>query len=346
MSGGVDSSVAAALLKQQGYDCVGIFIKFWTEKKTDLKNKCCSAQAYSDARKVANRLGFPLYTLNFQQSFKKAVVDKWLQEHQKGNTPNPCIRCNQFIKFDLLLKKAKMIGCDYLATGHYVKKTKKQENKKTIYELIAGKDTNKDQSYFLYTLTQNQLKHLIFPLGNLTKIEVRKIAKKLNLPVYQKPESQEICFVPEITHYPFLKRHLKLKPGPIKTLDGEILGYHQGLPLYTLGQREGIGIGGIGPFYVVKLDYKNNTLVVSPNRDDKLLYTKKFKVKEVNWISGQQPKKAEKFGVKIRYQAKTIPCNINKNIITLNIPQRAVMPGQSAVFYQGQQVLGGGIIIK
>ncbi|MFA6254578.1 MAG: tRNA 2-thiouridine(34) synthase MnmA [Patescibacteria group bacterium] len=350
MSGGVDSSVAAALLKQQGYDCIGIFLKFWTETKTDIENKCCSADAYNDARRVANKIGFPLYTLNFQQPFKKTVVDDWLRKHRQGLTPNPCIRCNQFIKFDLLLRKAKMLGCDYLATGHYAE-IRKQKSENRNLSLISGlcflktaKDKQKDQSYFLYTLTQNQLKHLLFPLGNLTKTEVRAIAKKLKLPVYQKAESQEICFIPEKTHYPFLKRHLKLKPGPIKNLAGKALGQHDGLPLYTLGQRQGIKIGGIGPFYVVKLDYKTNTLFVSNNRDDKLLYTKKFKIKELNWILGQPPKKSEKFGVKIRYQAKTIPCTINKNIVTLKIPQRAIMPGQSAVFYQGQTVLGGGVI--
>ncbi len=350
MSGGVDSSVAAALLRKQGYDCIGIFMKFWTEKKTDLENKCCSLDAYTDARKVANRLGFPMYTLNFQQLFKKAVVDDWLKKHQRGLTPNPCIRCNQFIKFDLLWQKAKMLGCDFLATGHYVK-IRKQKSENRNLSLISdflflevAEDKQKDQSYFLYTLTQSRLKHLLFPLGNLTKTEVRAIAKKLKLPVYQKPESQEICFVSEKTHYPFLKRHLNLKPGPIKDLAGKILGQHQGLPLYTLGQREGIGIGGIGPFYVVRLDYKTNTLVVSSNRDDKLLYTKKFKIRETNWISGQPPKRGQRFGVKIRYQAKTIPCIINKNIVTLKIPQRAITPGQSAVFYKNKIVLGGGII--
>ena len=342
MSGGVDSSVAAALLKKQGYICIGIFMKFWTEKKTDIENKCCSADAYNDARRVANILGFPLYTLDFQQPFKKTIVDDWLKKHQQGLTPNPCIRCNQFIKFDLLLAKAKVFGCDYLATGHYVR----IGNRSPVadYRLLQAKDKQKDQSYFLYTLTQNQLKHLIFPLGNLTKTEVRIIAKELKLPVYQKAESQEICFIPEKTHYPFLKRHLVLKSGPIKNLAGKTLGRHDGLPLYTLGQRQGIKIGGIGPFYVIKLDYKTNTLFVSNNRDDKLLYTKKFKIKEPNWILGRAPNKSEKFGVKIRYQAKTISCNINKNIVTLKTPARAIMPGQSAVFYQNQTVLGGGII--
>jgi len=356
MSGGVDSSVAAALLKKQGYDCIGIFMKFWTEKKSTIENKCCSDNAYNDARKVANKLGFKLYTLNLKQPFKKAVVDEWLKQHQKGNTPNPCIDCNKFIKFDLLLKKTKMLGCDYLATGHYVQETRDKrqetrdkrqetrEQKKKDLSLSMAKDKMKDQSYFLYTLTQSQLKYLLFPLGKYTKAEVQDLAKKFKLPVYKKSESQEICFIPEKTHYPFLKRHLKLKPGPIKTMSGEILGQHDGLPLYTLGQRQGIKIGGIGPFYVVKINYKTNTLTVSKNQNDKLLLTKKFRIKNINWISGSAPKKSEKLGVKVRYQAKTIPCMINKNTITLKTPQRAIMPGQSAVFYKGQQILGGGII--
>ena len=349
MSGGVDSSVAAALLKKQGYDCIGVFMKFWTEAETDLENKCCSADAYNDARRVAGKLGFKLYTLNFKESFKKAVVDQWLKEHQKGNTPNPCINCNKFIKFDLLLKKVKMLRCDYLATGHYARLRREIPNSKFQIpktKLMQAKDKQKDQSYFLYTLKQSQLKHLLFPLGNLTKTEVRQLAKEFGLPVYEKPESQEICFVPEKTHYPFLKRQLKLKPGLIKTINGKTMGRHEGLPLYTLGQRQGIKIGGSGPFYVVKLDYKTNTLFVSKNQNDKMLCTKKFKIKNASWIAGRAPKPSEKLRVKIRYQAKTIPAVIKENTVTLKTPQRAIMPGQSAVFYQDRQVLGGGVIDK
>ncbi|MFA6410745.1 MAG: tRNA 2-thiouridine(34) synthase MnmA [Candidatus Buchananbacteria bacterium] len=345
MSGGVDSSLAAALLKNQGYDCIGIFLKFWQEpaKNCGIENKCCSQPAYEDAKKVAHKLGFPLYTLNFSQPFKKAVVDDFLAQFKKGCTPNPCVACNKFIKFGLLLKKAKLFGCDYLATGHYVKIKK---DKTGNFILQTAKDKQKDQSYFLYNLKQNQLKQILFPLSDLTKPQVRQLAKKFNLSVYQKPESQEICFVPEKNHYSFLKRNLKLKPGPIKNPAGQILGWHDGLPLYTLGQRRGIKIGGPGPFYVIKLDYKNNTLIVSNSQNDKNLLTKKFQLKNINWLSGKAPKPNTKLGVKIRYQAKTIPANFSKNIVTLKTPQRAVMPGQSAVFYQGKTVLGGGIISR
>lgn len=359
LSGGVDSAAAAAILKSQGYDCLGIFMKFWHESETGKENKCCSVQAAADARRVAQKLGFPFYVLNFKMPFKKAVVDEFLKQYQNGLTPNPCVRCNQFIKFGLLLKKAKMLGCDYLATGHYVRLTKletrdkRQETRKAKGNLLLvachlslrqAKDKQKDQSYFLYTLKQSQLKHLLFPLGDYTKTEARKLAQKYRLPVYDKPESQEICFVPEKKHYDFLKRHLKLKPGPIKDQAGKTLGRHEGLPLYTLGQRKGIKIGGTGPFYVVKLDYKTNAVYVSSQISDALLLRDKFKIKNANWLSGKAPKAGQKIGVRIRHQAKIIPAKLNGQTVYLAKPQRAVAPGQSAVFYAGQELLGGGVI--
>jgi len=343
MSGGVDSSVAAALLKEQGYDCLGLFMKFWAEGESKLENKCCSLEAVTDARKVCQRLNIPFYVLNFKNEFKKEIVDDFLKQSKNGLTPNPCVRCNKLIKFDLLLKKAKALGCDYLATGHYIKiRKKKTDNSLT---LLQAKDLNKDQSYFLYNLRQNQLKHLLFPLSNLTKPAVRELAKKYKLPVYQKSESQEICFVPDKTHYPFLKRHLKLKTGRIIDTGGKVLGVHEGLPLYTLGQRKGIKVGGIGPFYVVEINYEKNILVVSRDENDRRLFAKKFKIKSVGWITGQAPDNSG-LGVKIRYQAKTISARISGDIVTLKKPQRAIMPGQSAVFYHGQQLLGGGIVEK
>ncbi len=345
MSGGVDSSVAAGLLKKQGYDCVGVFMHFWADPLAEDKalNKCCSTESFQLARRVAGRLGFPLYTLNLKDSFKKQVVDNFLDQYQKGFTPNPCIRCNQFIKFDLLVKKAKMLGCNYLATGHYVKKSKIRNKKIKIgYELLQAKDKKKDQSYFLYNLKQNQLGYLLFPLGNYTKPQVRAIAARWHLPSASRPDSQEICFIGGKNHNDFLKRYLNLKPGAIKTVSGKTIGRHEGLPLYTLGQRKGIKIGGIGPFYVVGFDYKNNVLIVSNSGNDAKLYAKQFTVKKINWIN--QPVK--NCQVKIRYQAPAIKCQITKNKIILAKPQRAVTPGQSAVFYDGQKMLGGGIIDK
>lgn len=358
MSGGVDSAVAAVLLKNQGFECIGIFMRFWSDPKLnkEITNKCCSLESFESARRVAHKLGFPIYTLNFKQPFKKLIVDDFIRQYQAGLTPNPCIRCNKFIKFDLLLKKAKMLGCNYLATGHYVKietRDKKQETREEAKKnlspvachlsLAQAKDKNKDQSYFLYTLKQNQLKHLLFPLGDYTKVQVRELAKKLKLPVHNRPDSQEICFIAEKKPVEFLKRYLPLKPGLIKTVDGKIIGQHEGLPLYTLGQRKGIKIGGIGPFYVVRMDYKTNTLIVSNKRDDKKLYTKKFIVKEVSWIS-EKPSWPLNCQVKIRYQAPGIKCQVVKNRVILSQPQWAVTPGQSAVFYSGQRVLGGGAI--
>jgi tRNA-uridine 2-sulfurtransferase len=227
MSGGVDSSVAAKLLKDQGHKVVGIFLHFWKEEiggKKSLENKCCSAQALLDARRVAKKIGIPLYTLNFAKIFKKQVVDNFLSEYGRGKTPNPCVRCNKLVKLGLLIKQAKKLGFDYVASGHYVRL---KENHKT-FSLYAAKDKNKDQSYFLYTLNQAELKHLLFPLGDYLKPEVRRLAKKFKLPVAEKGESQEICFISDKSHNDFLKRHLKLKPGKIKTLDGQILGQHQG----------------------------------------------------------------------------------------------------------------------
>ena len=345
MSGGVDSSAAAALLVKQGYNCIGIFMKLWSEPNSSAcqENKCCSADAFADARKVAHQLGFPIYTLNLSHEFKKIIVDDFLKQYQNGKTPNPCIRCNKFIKFDLLLKKAKGLGCNYLATGHYAKIT---NNKNHKLELQLPKDKHKDQTYFLYNLNQRNLKHLIFPLSNLEKTQTRRIAQDQGLAVYQKPESQEICFVPEKSHYSFLKKYLKLTPGKIVDEKGKVLGQHEGLALYTLGQRKGIKVGGIGPYYVIRLDRKRNNLVVSNQKNSQEIKTKIFKLANTNWISSQAPLANQKIKVKIRYQAAPVSAKIKNNLVTLAKAQRAVMPGQSAVFYQGQRVLGGGIINK
>ena len=357
MSGGVDSSVAAAILKNQGYDCVGIFMHFWSEPgKTDRLNQCCSAESFAAARQVAHQLHFPIYTLNFETEFKKKIVDNFLAQYQNGTTPNPCVRCNKFIKFDLLWRKAKTFGCDYLATGHYIKKSEIRNPRfageagraksGTSYTLSQAKDKAKDQSYFLYNLKSAQLPRLLFPLGNYLKTEVRQLAKEINLPVYDKPDSQEICFVKNEKLNDFLKRHLKLKPGPIITVEGKTVGRHQGLPLYTLGQRKGIEIGGTGPFYVVKTDYKSNTLIISNKKDDANLFVRKFTIKEVNWIYGRPKNWPKRYSVKIRYQTPSIKCQMNNNTVTLSKSLRAVTPGQSAVFYQAKKLLGGGVIDK
>jgi len=348
MSGGVDSSVAAALLKKQGYEVIGIFMHFWsdphfTEKQT-IANKCCSVEAKSDARRVAEKLGIPLYTFNLDQDFKKYIVDNFLEQYKHGLTPNPCVRCNKFIKFGLFWQKAKALGCDYIATGHYarVKKDKKG------WHLLEGKDKAKDQSYFLYNLSQKILSHCLFPVGQYKKPQIRKIAQKLSLPIFAKKDSQEICFVPEKDHYPFLQRYLKLKAGDIVTDQGEKIGRHNGLPLYTLGQRKGIELSG-GPWYVIDLNFKKNQLVVTNNKEHPALFNDIMYLNEVNWLQKVKlPLNAE---VRIRYMHKNQKGLISKgkkdfHQVKFIYKQRAITPGQSAVFYKNKEVLGGGLIIK
>lgn len=359
MSGGVDSSVAAALLKEQGHDLIGIFMHFWAEetKESDgVSNKCCSLESFNDARRVAQKLDFPIYTINLDVPFKEKVVDSFLCGYQRGDTPNPCVNCNKYIKFDLLLKKADDLGVDYIATGHYSKikkqvtNSKKQTDKiENSYKLFRPVDLNKDQTYFLYTLNQEKLGRILFPLSDLTKPEVRELAKKYGLAVAEKRESQEICFIPGKSHNDFLKRHLVLTPGEIKTLDGQVLGQHLGLPLYTIGQRKGVEIGGIGPFYVAKLDYPTNTLFVVSDGEAPELYSSQLSAHEVSWISDTAPKLPLKAEAVIRYRHKPVKCSINKTDdgayqVEFEQPQRAVTIGQSIVFYQGDEVLGGGII--
>ena len=354
MSGGVDSSVAAALLKRQGHRVVGIFLHFWHEAAPPdkggvggVENKCCSLKALTDARRVANKIGLPLYVLNFSKIFKKQVVADFLDEYQKGRTPNPCVRCNKLVKLGYLIKQARRLGFAYVASGHYARNI--------AGRLFKAKDKTKDQSYFLYTLNQAELKHLLFPLGDYTKRQVRQLAKKFKLPVAEKRDSQEICFIPEKSHNEFLRRHLKLKPGPIRLLTpldkggrGGIIGQHAGLPLYTVGQRKGIKIGGSGPYYAAKMDYKKNILYVVDDGNDKRLYGEKLIAEDVNWLSGAAPKLPLNCQAVIRYGHKPVKCQVVKSggnyLVKFTELERAITPGQSVVFYRGGEVLGGGII--
>jgi tRNA-specific 2-thiouridylase len=355
MSGGVDSSVAAKLLKDQGYNVLGIFLYFWKEEKIgdfEFENKCCSVKAYLDASRVCQKLGIRLYTLNFSREFKKDVVNNFLDEYKSGRTPNPCVLCNKLVKLGLLIKKAKQLGYDFVATGHYVRLKPEIQNPKSKIQkkLLRAKDRLKDQSYFLYRLNQEELSHLIFPLGNFTKDEVRKMAEKFKLPVAKKKDSQEVCFIPEKSHNEFLKRNLKMKSGPIKTIDRKIIGKHQGLPLYTIGQRKGVEIGGIGPFYVAQTDYKTNTLYVVKNENDAFLFKKELIAKDINWILDKLPKPPLKCQAVIRYRHQPVQCKItklkfnNRYKVKFSKPQRAVTSGQSVVFYKNEEVLGGGVI--
>lgn len=348
MSGGVDSSIAAYLLKKKGYQVIGIFLKFWSSSSQNLKeNKCCSIESVEDARRVANKLAIPLYTLNFEDIFKNKIVDDFILQYLKGKTPNPCIRCNLYIKFGKLLDVAKSYGADYLATGHYIKNIK-SNNK---YKLFRAKDKNKDQSYFLYNLTQDQLKYLLFPLGNYLKKEIKEMAQKQKLVNYQKKESQEICFVPNKFYGDFLKSIIKLNKGNIINASREIIGEHDGLAQYTIGQRKKISnFKKPGPYYVIKKDFKNNNLIVSRDANDSKLFKNKLTANKVNWISGKPPKIKEKIKAQIRYQHQPtdakLQINNNQVIVNFSSPQKAITPGQSVVFYKNSQLLGGGVIIK
>jgi len=340
MSGGVDSSVAAALLKQEDCDLIGVFMKFWAEPF----NRCCSPESETRARQVAKILKIPFYVFNFEKEFKKRIIDYFLREYKQGRTPNPCVVCNKKIKFGLLLEKALALNVDFVATGHYVR----LQPRKNRIHLFRGKDKNKDQSYFLWQLNQKQLKHILFPIGKYTKTQVRSLAKKFNLPVLDVPESQEICFI-ETTVKDFLDKRIKTKPGRIITTEGEKIGRHQGLPFYTIGQRRGIELSG-GPFYVVSKDLKKNNLIVAKFFANKALYSKTLIAKNVNWISGREPKFPFKVKAQIRYGHKAVSAVITKKLkegkieLVFAAPQRAITSGQSAVFYSTREILGGGII--
>ena len=380
MSGGVDSSVAAAILKRTGFafpqgqgnpersrrvDVIGVFIKFWAEhKRGELPglNRCCSPEAEIRARKVAKILKIPCYVFNFEKEFKKRVVDYFFYEHKKGTTPNPCVVCNKEIKFGLLLEKALSLDADFVATGHYARLRREipngaqpkagrevggLESKFQIpdYKLLKAKDKNKDQSYFLWQLSQNQLSRILFPIGNYTKEEVRKLAKKFGLPVFDTSESQEICFISGNIE-DFFKKYLKEKPGNIVDKQGKILGRHRGLWFYTIGQRKGIGLSG-GPYFVLDKNIKQNVLIVTKN--EKNLLKKELSVNNINWILGKAPKFSLKIKAKIRYRHQPASATISKiqsrkYKILFDRPQRAITSGQSVVFYKGQELLGGGII--
>ncbi len=357
ISGGVDSSVSAFILKKQGYEVVGAFMKFWKESSKDTEdNKCCSMESLRDAREVMNKIGGKLYVINFKELFKKQVVDYFIESYAMGETPNPCVRCNKFVKLGALYKKAEELGCDFVATGHYarIKRTRNEakNSKKYIYKLFAGIDKTKDQTYFLYNLNQEKLSKTLFPVGDMKKTKVSKMANKLGINAAKKKESQEICFVPDKTHYEFLRNKIQksLTPGPI-LFNNEKIGEHKGLPLYTIGQRKGIEIGGVGPFYVLKCDYKTNTLFVTDKFDDDRLFSKSMRVKNISWISGVASEIPFDCKIKIRYGHEAVDGKIisaQKDIVELEFekPERAITIGQSAVFYLKNEVIGGGEITK
>ncbi|MGO8948285.1 MAG: tRNA 2-thiouridine(34) synthase MnmA [Ktedonobacterales bacterium] len=359
MSGGVDSSVAAALLKEQGYDVIGIMLRLWSEPAanlesgTALENKCCSIESMGDARRVAAKLDIPFYVINVEQPFQEHIVDYFYDEYLSGHTPNPCLRCNRHIRFTLLLERALALGADYLCTGHYVRVD--TDPATGLRRLRRGLSLEKDQSYVLHVLSQEQLRHALFPLGEYSKPQVRALAAEAGLPVAAKPESQEICFVAANDYRGFIRRYSASnaralpQPGPILDESGRQLGEHQGLAYYTIGQRKGLGLSTRVPLYVLRMDAADNALVVGTAEH---LERTEFTVSQTTYPSGIIPAETFPAEVKVRYKASATPAMViplpgSRAQVRLLQAQRAITPGQAAVFYggtEGDTVLGGGII--
>lgn len=344
MSGGVDSSVAAALLKEQGYEVIGLTMCFNLAEKNDRKPSCCGLTGIEDARLVCQKLGIRHYVLNFNKDFHHEVIQNFYQEYITGHTPNPCVRCNQFIKFGILLKKAINLGAKFLATGHYARIVKSPQG----YLLKKAKDLKKDQSYFLYRLTQAQLKHIIFPLGSFTKPKVRQLAFNFGLKVAEKQDSQEICFLPDGKYGDFIKARGQdaIKPGNFLDKNGNILGLHQGVAFYTIGQRHGLGIAAKYPLYVTQINARDNRVSLGRRQE---VYKSEFIIKEGQFL-GKPFKKKIEIKVRIRYNHKEARATVypgkDKQKVIFKRPQFAITPGQSAVFYDQDRVFGGGIIQK
>ncbi len=347
MSGGVDSSVAAALLKEKGYEVIGVTMCFSGLKDSSQiegrrKPSCCSISSIDDARRVAHKLGIKHYVLNMQKYLEEYVIKDFCMQYLSGRTPNPCIICNQHVKFGALLEKVFSLGGDFLATGHYARIVKE----KGFYWIKKSRDLKKDQSYFLYRLGQKELKSVLFPVGNYTKDEIRGLARRFSLPVAEKKDSQEICFLPQDDYRKFLKSTLgdKIKPGFIKDKNGKIIGKHKGIAYYTIGQREGLGIAMGYPAYIAKIDKRSNTLVLGGKED---VLARNFTVSEARFTAGPLKKKIA-LKVKIRYNHKETKAEVfpsaDKISVKFRKPQFAVTPGQAAVFYSEGKIIGGGTI--
>ena len=349
MSGGVDSSVAAALLVERGYDVVGMMMRLWSDEAMGgpAHNRCCTPEQMSDARRIADQLGIPFYVLDTKEVFRNTVVEYFIDQHRDGFTPNPCLQCNRHIRFDWLLKNALALDADFLATGHYARI---DQDASGNYRLRSGVDKAKDQSYVLSVMGQAQLARTLFPVGELPKAEVRALAKKYRLSVAGKKDSQDLCFLGGNDYRSFLRLHAAdlMQPGPIIRKNGELLGEHQGLSNYTIGQRRGLGVSYAEPLYVLEMKPHNNSLVVGTSaelgRDDLL-------AQHVNWVSGESPKQSFRAQVKIRYQAQAQPATVEpigmeKIYVRFDRPQRDITPGQAAVIYEEDVCLGGGVISK
>lgn len=352
MSGGVDSSVAAYLLKEQGYNVIGVTMQIWSPQQEDTEENvggCCSLSAVGDARRVADKLDIPYYVMNFRDLFESEVIDYFTSEYLQGRTPNPCIACNKKIKFEGFLTKARALGADYVATGHYAQLYFDANRQR--YVLKKAKDRAKDQTYALYNFTQEQMAHTLLPLGGYEKSEIRQIAASIGLRVANKPDSQEICFVPDNDYKKFIEERVgaeKFKPGPIYDTEGNRVGTHEGLPNYTVGQRKGLGLALGYPVYVVRLDVENNALIVG--RDNEV-FQKNLIAKDNNFILFDKLTEEMEVEAKIRYSAPPAPGVIKplengEVLVEFKEPQRAITPGQAVVFYQDDYVVGGGTIVK
>jgi len=342
MSGGVDSSVAAALLVERGYEVIGIMMRLWAEEGA--ANRCCSPEAVEDARRVCQILDIPYYLVNCERAFKTHVLDYFVREYAGGRTPNPCLACNRRIKFGFLLKMALALGARHLATGHYARVQRVDGG----YQLLRGEDGQKDQSYFLHMLGQEELAHLFFPLGSYTKGDVRALARERGLPVAEKAESQDLCFASDGDYRRFLRLHASetIRPGPILDTKGQVLGEHKGLPLYTIGQRKGLGIVAPEALYVLKIEASQNEIVVGTRAE---LGKRDLIAEGVSFVSGRAPEGASEVTAKIRREGTETPAILtsldeDQMYLVFSKPLRDITPGQGVVFYQDEIVLGGGII--
>ncbi len=364
MSGGVDSSTTAALLVERGYNVIGLMMRLWSEGGDGddrfASNRCCSPEAVADARGVCQQLGIPFYLLNLETDFKTHVVDFFLDGYARGVTPNPCLQCNRMVKFGALLDKARALGADYLATGHYAR-VRERDSK---FELLKGIDPKKDQSYALHVLNQEQLSHALFPLGEFTKEQTRDLARRFGLRVAEKHESQDLCFIADGEYRNFLRRNTpkgasSLTPGDIVDTRGNVIGKHAGLGFYTIGQRKGLGVAVGEPLFVLALDTARNAIVVG--RADEL-GQRELVAGEVNWIAGSAPRGEIRVAAKIRYRAAEVPATVSllsprsttaegwkggpRARVVFDDPLRDITPGQAVVFYDGAICLGGGVIEK
>jgi len=346
MSGGVDSSVAAALLKQQGHEVIGVMLRLWSEPGKEGSNRCCTPDAMAIARRVAAQLEIPFYAIDARQVFYDEVVSYFLTGYSQGITPNPCLACNRFIRWEFLMEHARALGAEYLATGHYARLVPEPDSRKV--QLLRAVDRSKDQSYVLHVLNQEQLVHTLLPVGGIKKEHVRTLASQFGLPSASRPDSQDLCFLAGEDYREFIQRHApqSLQPGPIVDTTGRPLGTHIGLAAYTIGQRKGLGLSSAEPLYVLDKQVALNTLVVGPQD---LLGSRGLLAGQVKWISGSSPADQFRAEVKIRYTASEAPASVTvlgdeKIRIVFDQPQRIITPGQAAVLYQENLVLGGGSI--